>query len=101
MPKWHQRVTFKYLELLKEYAEHTCPMRKLQALKQAVHEVTWTMHEDAVKANSTTLAEDNDDKLGWTMRFIRAVEKTTAVSARNVSELTRFSPSWWMLKTHT
>ena len=79
---WHKRVTCKYLELLKEYAEHTCPMRRLQALKQAVHEVTWTMHEDAVKANSTTLAEDNDDKLGWTMRFIRAVEKNN----RSVSE---------------
>ena len=53
-------------------------MRRLLLIKQSIADVTKKMQLEANIAR----AESTDDKLGWTMRFIRASEEVRMITMR-------------------
>ena len=51
------------------------PSHDLFQLKEAISETTWAMHHENNRKQSLLRAQETDDKLGWTMRFLRSAEK--------------------------
>ena len=79
-PNWPARVAVDFHTRLAGDADASQPLRQLSILKQAIRAVTRRMaFERAPPAASEASV---DDKLGWTMRFLRAAEQghTTVVS---------------------
>ena len=48
---------------------------RLQAVKQAVREVSQEIQDEINAMRDNAKADDIDDKFGWTMRCLRAIEK--------------------------
>lgn len=74
--RWAVRVTLRYEELQFEDECIDQPLRRLVLVKQAIEEVTLAMRKEA-HADATSTP---DDKLGWTMRFLRAAEEVRVVA---------------------
>ena len=68
---WPRRVGLKHGELLRADAHPEQPLRRLLLLKEATREVAETMasEQQCIKAISA------EDKLGWTLRLLRAAEE--------------------------
>ena len=70
-PRWPERVALRFGELRREDSCEDQPLRRLVLIKKAIREASWRTH-----AQSRAVAATNDsDKLGWTMRFLRAAEE--------------------------
>ena len=67
---WPRRVKADYVERLQQIENPTNPAVRLLAMKAAIHQVTRQMEKEGM----AKLAESTDDKLGWTMTFLRAAE---------------------------
>ena len=67
---WARRVTLEYNALLAEDALNENPIRRLIVAKRAIATVTKRMQREHLIAE----AQGTDDKLGWTMAYIRAAE---------------------------
>ena len=61
-------------------------LQRLQLLKQPITEVTWSMHEQDMANNWTALTQEIDDKLGWTIRCIRAIESSRYLAAQRCTQ---------------
>ena len=70
-PNWPRRVALRFNELRRQDELDDQPLRRLLLAKQAIAEVTRKVQLETKEA----LAESCDDRLGWTMRFIRAAEE--------------------------
>ena len=80
--QWPRRVALRYGELRSEDGPQDQPMRRLVLIKQAIREVSRAMDSE----KSRQRAESTDDKLGWTMRFIRASEELRMTTLRKCVE---------------
>jgi len=69
-PDWPRRVALEYQELLAGDALCDNPIRRLLLVKRAMHTVSQHMRQEGLIAQ----AAGADDKLGWTMSYIRAAE---------------------------
>ena len=75
-PDWPRRVALQYGELRRTDDRDDQPLRRLALLKRAVKDVTLRM-----RAESHVLpADSGDDRLGWTIRFIRSAEEVRLVT---------------------
>jgi hypothetical protein len=70
-PRWSMRVALRFEELRAEDTNIDQALRRLLLLKKAIEGVTVTMHREGCASAAAT----PDDKLGWTVRFIRAAEE--------------------------
>jgi len=78
-PRWPQRVALRYQDLQKQDPGGGSPFSDLDRLKQAIHVVSKEMMGEAKSpgtnlGSSATQQLDIDDKIGWVMRAIRAIE---------------------------
>jgi hypothetical protein len=69
-PDWARRVALEYHERLAEDTLSDNAVRRLVVVKRAISTVTKHMHREHIVAE----AAGTDDKLGWTMAYIRAIE---------------------------
>ena len=67
---WPRRVALEYHERLPDEPLHDNPIRRLILAKRAIRRVTQNMQREHLVQQ----ASGSDDKLGWTMAYIRAVE---------------------------
>ena len=67
--QWKRNLLLNYNERLHDDANANNPLRRLELLKQSMWEVATTLQQDA-----PPLANSTDDKLSWTMVFIRAAQ---------------------------
>ena len=85
-PEWPQRVALQFGEFQRGDDADDQPLRRLVLIKRAIVEVTRRMQVEAAHLR----AESSDDKLGWTMRCVRAAEDIQWALCANV-----------LLHTHT
>jgi exonuclease III len=71
-PEWATRVALKYGELRQSDPARDQPLRRLVLVKQAIREVSLSMG----KERKHNIAKTMEDKLGWSMTFLRAAEDT-------------------------
>ena len=71
---WTAKVNLLYGELLESHGRGE-PLQRLHLLKKAIIDTTWTMHEQDLQQGRVVQATEIDDKLGWTIRCIRAAEQ--------------------------
>jgi hypothetical protein len=69
-PEWPARVALKYGELRRVDSVRDQPLRRLLLAKQAIREVSLTMGRE----RRHNVAQTEEDKLGWTLTFLRAAE---------------------------
>lgn len=81
-PDWRRRVTLRLGELEREDRQDSQPIRRLLLLKRAVREVTTTMQQEMGQQPPET----PQDRLGYTMRFLRAIEGHRWHVARRITE---------------
>ena len=90
------RVKAAYLYLLDEAKVGRDPWQQLAILKRAIVDATWNMQEELTRSNSFSEATENDDKVGWTMRMVRAIERnnwsSTGKCVQAYPHLENFSP---------
>jgi exonuclease III len=70
-PRWSQRVALRYGELRRSDASEDQPIRRLLLIKQAIRDVCKKMDNEQTEREAVS----TDDKLGWTMRYIRTAEE--------------------------
>ena len=73
---WSWRVKAAYLYLWDEAKVGRDPWQQLAILKRAIVDTTWSIQEEITRSNSFSKAAENDDKVGWTMRMVRAIERS-------------------------
>ena len=73
-PSWPHRVSLRY-GALKEESPEEDPFTNLHLLKQAISDVSKHMSEESRRNTLFNQAKDIDDKIGWTMRALRAYER--------------------------
>ena len=80
-PTWPSRVSLRYEELRRDEPEahQDQPLRKLVLMKKAIREVTLTMGKERRREQS----KSTDDKLGFTIRFLRAAQEVRMRSMEN------------------
>ena len=77
-PDWARRVALCFQEVLRGDTRAENPVRQLVAIKRAMHDVSHALSKE-IQQNA---AVENEDKLGWTMSFVRAAE---AVNLKRMS----------------
>ena len=70
--EWPARVAWEFWERIRRDPDSTHPLRRLKILKQAMRTVA--DHMMAAKSKEVSEMLGQEDPLGWTIRFIRAVE---------------------------
>ena len=71
---WAHRVRSDYGSRLEAFGPDSSAFDRLRLLKESMREVSWSMQEDMVRCKVASEAEEVDDRLGWTMRLLRAIE---------------------------
>ena len=83
-PAWVKRVALLHSELLKDDSRPHSPLRSLALLKRSIRDVTERMaHESAGKE-----AKSGDDKLGMTIRFLRAAQEERKFVMKSSAKMT-------------
>ncbi len=72
-PSWAGRVSLRFGELRSSDLVDDQPLRRLTLLKRAIRDVTEAMAEEKVEITANSV----EDKLGWTIRFLRAAEEAS------------------------
>ncbi len=72
---WAHRVRMEFQDLTQSQGDQGSALSRLGLLKRAIIDVTKRMQSEDVRDKAVSMAEEVDDKLGWTMRLLRACEK--------------------------
>ena len=74
-PSWPRRVALEFQDQMSSQNSPQGALRQLFILKQAIMDVTRTMHEDHVRNAFESQAKETDDRLGWAIRCLRAIQQ--------------------------
>jgi hypothetical protein len=72
--RWASRVALRYEDSRRSSSLGDDPFRDLALLKQSIKEVTKDMMAETRRASQQNLDLELDDRIGWVMRSIRAIE---------------------------
>ena len=72
--RWAQRVAMHYHDLKMRQSQED-PFQNLANLKIAINEVSTKLAEELKLQSSRSIGMETDDRIGWIMRAVRAIEK--------------------------
>jgi len=72
---WSHNVSLRYQDFLKGDPDKDDPLRKLVLLKRAIQDCSLRMMDEKRKHRQQEQCTLVDDKIGWTMKAVRAIEK--------------------------
>ena len=72
---WRAKVALRFNDFLKEDPGCSDPLRKLFLVKKAMQEVTSSMSQEKKKSSQEVQSQLIDDKIGWSMKAVHAIER--------------------------